>query len=125
MSPMLPSEYNMVSLITLLREPMTFELAYVRRALDSIFPGTFLPQNDDSFVIEGSNPLQLMVKSIVPSNSGIFFVNYVPGPYTEFPPSLRILPILGSRRVSEHRAWLSVDRIGEIGSDGDAFRSAG
>jgi hypothetical protein len=111
-------EHNIVSLVTLLRESVTLELESMRFVLDSVFPGAFVPQNDDSFVIQGSIPLQLMVKSIVPSHSGIFFVNYVPGLYTEFSSFAAHItdPFLKSW-VGEHRAWLSIDQIAEIGSE--------
>ena len=116
----------MVSLVILLRESVHLDMLSSREKLKSVFPGAFYPENDDSFVIEGSNPLQLFVKSVIPANSGIFLVNFVPASYTEFSGFLSHIADPGLKAwVTDHRAWLSIDRIGEIGTDDDSYRFIG
>jgi hypothetical protein len=117
---------GMVSLVVLLPEPLGLDVPALRQHLDSVFPGHFLPQTDDSFVTEGSSPAQLFVKSAVPSHSGVFFVNFIASPYTkfsEFAAHISAPPLLDL--VRQHAAWLSLDLIGEIGSEDDAYRFIG
>jgi hypothetical protein len=117
---------NMVSLVVLVSQPVHLDVPTVQRLLDEVFPGRFVPKTDSSFVIEGTGPEQLFVKSVIPQNAGVFFVNVVPRPYTAVSGFLTKVtePTLRSR-VQGHTAWLSVDRVGAIGSVDDAYRFIG
>jgi hypothetical protein len=117
---------NMVSLVVLVPQPVHLDVPTVQNLLDEVFPGHFMPTTDSSFVIEGTAPAQLFVKSAVPQNSGVFFVNAVPRPYTAMAGFLTNVkdPNLRSR-VQGHAAWLSLDRVGAIGSADDAYRFIG
>ena len=116
----------MVSLVVLLRQPVQLLRATIQQNLDAVFPGHFVPQNENSFVVDGPNPTRLMVKSLVPLHSGLFLVISMPGAYLDLAgfaahnpdPQLHDL-------VSQHTAWLSVDRIAEIGTTEDAYRFIG
>ena len=117
---------GLVSLVVLLPVPLRLNVAALRQHLDSVFPGHFIPQTDDSFVMEWSNPAMLFVKSIVPSHSGVFLVSFVPGPYTKFSDfadhvsAPRLLDL-----VHRHNAWLSVDLISEVEPEDDPYRFIG
>src|SRR5262245_35393902 len=96
-------EHEMVSLVILLNEPTNFPIESVRAMLDATFPCKFLPVNDESFVVEGSNPFQFMIKSVIPSNSGVFTAHFVPSPYADFSTvSLNVRDELFLNRIKAH-----------------------
>lgn len=116
----------MVSLVILLRRPVQWERAAIQEQLDAVFPGQFLPQNENSFVIDGPDPTQFMVKSLVASHSGLFFIICRPEAYvnvSNFAPNdrdPRLQELLG-----QHHAWHSVDLIAPISGTEDAYRFIG
>src|SRR5688500_5927228 len=61
-----PEDHLMVSLVLLLEEHFELEESLFARQLDEIFPGSFLPKNEDCIVKEVEEGWQMMVKSLVP-----------------------------------------------------------
>jgi hypothetical protein len=116
----------MVSLVALLRRPAPLEVDSVRQVLDDLFPGRFLPRNDDCFVVEGPAPNQVAIKSLVPAHTGFFLAISAPVPYTNASPFAASLadPEL-IEIATNHEAWLSIDLIGPVGGVDDAYRLIG
>src|SRR5262249_51766072 len=100
---------TMISLVILLREALLLNRATVEMALDNVFPGKFVPRNEDSFVVDGPSPTQLMVKSLVPSHSGLFLIIFPAERY--FGPTGLDSSAWDPKTlelVRKHRAWLSI-----------------
>jgi hypothetical protein len=116
----------MVSLVALLRQAVRLDRAALEQKLDAVFPGQFVPQNENSFVVDGPDPTQFMAKSLVASHSGLFFVICRPEAYVDVSsfalndrdPRLQDL-------LRQHNAWLSVDQVAPIGGTEDAYRFIG
>jgi len=103
---------DMVSLVVLSASCPELALESVRSTLDELFPGEFLPPREEgNFVIDGSVPqAQFMVQCVVPNNGGVFMVQNVPSPYTEFSNFLSHIsdPTLHQLAAAQS-CWLSVD----------------
>ena len=114
----------MISLVALSNTYTKFDTGIVSRKLDELYPGKFLPPNQqENFVVGGPSPKPLLIKSTLPGRSGMFMLLSVPGPYTDFSDFARFIADPAFRRKAESQAaWFSVDRIGKIGSDEDAYR---
>jgi hypothetical protein len=116
----------MVSLVVLLRQALRLDRTALQEKLDAVFPGQFVPHNENSFVVDGPDQTQLMAKSLVASHSGLFFVICRPGAYGDVSsyashgrdPRLQDL-------LRQHNAWLSVDLVAPIGGTEDAYRFIG
>jgi len=119
-------DHQMTSLVALLKEPNAVNLDSTRTLLNAVFDGHFPIKSDDSFVVPGPTPAQLMIKSVVPGHTGIFFLNAVPSPYNKFSDYEDHLS--SSELIAlavQSKAWLSIDTIGLIGSEEDAYRFIG
>jgi hypothetical protein len=122
------SDHMMVSLVVLYDAYIELDLDALRQALDDVFPGEFLPPREQgSFVVDGTVPgATFMIKSAVQGAAGLFMLNNVPGPYTEFSdfadyindPALR-------ERAEALSCWLSIDLIHEIEDIEGAYRFIG
>ncbi len=114
----------MISLVALSNTYTEFDTGIVSRKLDELYPGKFLPPKQQAnFVVGGPSPKPLLIKSTMPGRSGLFMLLSVPGPYTAFSDFAGFIADPAFRRQAEAQAaWFSIDRIGKIGSDEDAYR---
>lgn len=113
----------MVSLVVLYDTYIELDLDALRRALDDVFPGEFLPPRaEGSFVIDGAVPgATFMIKSAVKGASGLFMLNNVPGPYTEFSDFADIVDPALRDRAEKQSCWLSIDLMHPTASVEDAY----
>jgi hypothetical protein len=114
----------MISLVALSNSYTEFDTGTVSRKLDELYPGKFLPPNQqENFVVGGPSPKPLLIKSTMPGRAGMFMLLSAAAPYTEFSDFARFITDTGFRRKAETQAaWFSIDRIGKIGSSDDAYR---
>jgi hypothetical protein len=115
---------EMISWVVLSNTYVDLDVGLLRTKLDEIYPGQFLPPRDKgNFVVNGPGFGQLFVNANMSGAAGMFLVNSVPGPYTEFSsfqkkiadPSLR-------RRAEAQKCWLSVDMVHKNTTNEDAYR---
>ncbi len=117
----------MVSLVVLSQTPVVLTLDSLRRHLDAIYPGHFLPPRETgTFVVDGPVPgAQFLIWSSVPEASGAFILNSVGRPYTGFSDFAEHIAEPGLRGLARaQRHWLSLDRIGDA-SPTEAYRFIG
>jgi len=118
----------MVSLVVLYDTYLELSLESLRQALDQEFPGEFLPPREfGNFVVDGAVPgSTFMILSAIPEASGMFMLNNVPGPYTEFSYFAEYISddVLRERATAQN-CWLSIDLINLTTSIEDAYRFIG
>ncbi len=117
------SDHVMVSLVVLYDTYIELDLDALRQALDDVFPGEFLPPREQgSFVIDGAVPgATFMIKSAVKGAAGLFMLNNVPGPYTEFSDFADIADPALRDRAEQQSCWLSVDLTHPTASVEEAY----
>jgi hypothetical protein len=124
-----PGEHAMVSLVVLSSTPLDLTLESVRQALESLYPGQYLPPREEgNFVIDGAvQGAQFMVHCALPGVAGFYQLNSVPGPYTEFSDFARHMADAALRQVATAQTcWLSIDRMhGYDSSEEGAYRFIG
>ena len=117
-------EPEMIALVVLANTFGDLTLDSVRAKLNEVFPGEFLPPRErGSFVIDGPTPGGFLNQAHVPGAAGIFLLHNVPGPYWEFSDFAKAItdPAIRKKAMAQ-RCWLSVDRIGQHGSEQDGYR---
>jgi len=123
--PSAPSgNHRMISWVVLANSYVDLGLDEVRQKLDEVYPGQFLPpRQKGNFVVAGRAPNQFMIMSNIPGAAGIFFMNNIPGPYTDFSRFAEAIsdPALRSG-VAKQCCWLSVDLIHRTTTDEEAYR---
>jgi hypothetical protein len=114
----------MISLVALSNTYTAFDTGIVSRKLDELYPGKFLPlDQQENFVVGGPSPKPLLIKSTMPGRAGMFMLLSVRAPYTEFSDFAGFIADPAFRRKAEAQAaWFSIDLIGKIGSNEDAYR---
>jgi hypothetical protein len=113
----------MVSWVVLANSYVELSVDVLRQKLDEVFPGQFLPPRPKgTFVVAGPSPGQFMIASAIPGDAGIFLLNSVPGPYTDFSDFAEAItdPSL-LQKVKAQCCWLSVDLIHRSTTDEDAY----
>ena len=120
-------ESDMIGWVVLSNSDVELTVESMRAALDSLYPGQFLPAGERNFVIDGASPgSQFMIQSNVDGAAGMFMLHTVPGPYKEFSnfaefitdPDLRTL-------ATAQQAWLGVDNMHVHTTEADAYRLIG
>jgi hypothetical protein len=99
----------------------------LRAQLDRLYPGEFLPPRErGTFVVAGAvDDIQFLVNSAIAGATGLFMLQSVPGPYTEFSPFAGHIQDAALRRIAiAQQAWLGLERIGGHNED-DAYRFIG
>ncbi|RDV04845.1 hypothetical protein [Undibacter mobilis] len=99
----------------------------LRAQLDRLYPGEFLPARESgTFVVTGAvEDVQFLINSGIASATGLFMLQSVPGPYTEFSPFADHIQDSALRRIAvAQRAWLGLERLGGDNED-DAYRFIG
>lgn len=116
-------KHKMVSWVLLANSYVDFGVDEVRRKLDDAFPGQFLPpRQKGNFVVVGPAPGQFMIFSAIPGAAGIFLLNNVPGPYTDFSKFAEAISDPSVRSsVDKQCCWMSVDLIHRNTTDEDAY----
>ena len=116
---------GMLSLVALCPTWSRLEVGEVRDALDSLFPGSFLPPREEgNFVVEGPAPgSSVLVQCSAPGHSGTFHVYHVAGPYGDFSEFLLHIEDPNVRKLAEAQpCWFSVDVLHRHASDDEALR---
>ncbi len=115
---------QMISLVVLSSSYVDLDVHSLSKALDEIYPGKFVPlEQQANFVVGGRIPGQFLVKSTIPGAAGMFMVQSVPGPYTEFSDFARFITDASLRRKAEaQQCWLSIDLIHMFANKDDAYR---
>jgi hypothetical protein len=123
----LSGKRKMISLVVLSNKYVSLTADSLSRQLDELHPGKFWPRDQQAnFVIDGLGPGQFLIKSTIPGAAGMFMLLSVPGTYTEFSSFARSIVEPTLRRTAEaQHCWLSVDLIGKITTDADAYRFIG
>jgi hypothetical protein len=118
---------EMVSLVVLSQSSLDLTLESVRKTLDSVFPGQFLPPREEgNFVIDGAVPGAVyMIQCTVAGAGGMFMLHNVPGPYNEFSDFSAHLsgPLL--ELALKQVCWISIDQIHAYGPEEDGYRFIG
>jgi hypothetical protein len=115
----------MVSWVVLSKTYLDLDAGAVRKKLDELYPGRFLPaEQQANFVVGSKMPGMFIIKSTMAGAAGLFMLLNVPGPYTEFSDFAASIadPLL---RPEAQTAWLSVDLIGKITTNEEAYRFIG
>jgi hypothetical protein len=107
-----PEKRKMISWVVLSNSYVDLTVGALRKKLDEVYPGQFLPPNNNNFAVDGPTPGQFLIKSNIPGAGGIFMLLSVPGPYTEFSSFAEAIadPAM-LRSVKAQCCWLSVDLI--------------
>ena len=115
---------EMISLVALSSSYVDLNVQSLSKALDELYPGKFVPlEQQANFVVRGPVPGQFLVKSTIPGAAGLFMVQSVPGPYTEFSDFTRFIADPSLRRKAEaQRSWLSVDLVHMMTNKDEAYR---
>lgn len=115
---------EMISLVVLSRSYVELDVRSLSKALDELYPGKFVPlEQQANFVVSGRIPGQFLVKSTVPGAAGMFMVQSVPGPYTEFSDFARFITDAALRRQAKAQpCWLSIDLIHMFANKDEAYR---
>jgi len=114
----------MISLVVLSGSYVDLDVQSLSKALDELYPGKFVPlEQQANFVVGGRVPGQFLVKSTIPGAAGMFMVQSVPGPYTEFSDFARFITDASLRRKAEaQQCWLSIDLIHMFKDKDQAYR---
>lgn len=99
----------------------------LRAQLDRLYPGEFLPPREQgTFVVSGPVAgAQFLINSAIAGATGMFLLQSVPGPYTEFSPfAEHIHDAALRRRAAAQQAWLGLEQIAGDNED-DAYRFIG
>jgi hypothetical protein len=117
----------MVSWVVLSKTYVSLDTGSLSKKLDELYPGRFLPAGQQAnFVVGGKIPGQFIVKSTIAGAAGIFMLFSVPGPYTDVSDFAGFIADPSLRRKAEAQtSWLSVDLIGKITTDEEAYRFIG
>src|ERR1700732_2298951 len=75
---------EMISWVVLSNSYVELQVDALRKKLDEVYPGQFLPQTNKNFVVDGPTPGQFLIKSNIAGAAGMFMLLSVSGPYTEF-----------------------------------------
>jgi hypothetical protein len=122
------ADHVMVSLVVLYDSYLELSIEPLRHSLNQVFPGEFLPPREQgNFVVDGAVPgATFMINCIVENAAGLFMLNNVPGPYTEFSDFIDYIaePALRERAKAQN-SWLSIDLINAITDVEDAYRFIG
>jgi len=115
---------EMISLVALSGSYVDLDVHSLSKALDELYPGKFVPlEQQANFVVGGRVPGQFLVKSTIPGAAGMFMVQSVPGPYTEFSDFARFITDTSLRRKAEaQQCWLSIDLIHMFANKDEAYR---
>jgi len=118
------SRREMISLVVLSGSYVDLDVQSLSKALDELYPGKFVPlEQQANFVVGGRVPGQFLVKSTIPGAAGMFMVQSVPGPYTEFSDFARFITDASLRRKAEaQQCWLSIDLIHMFKDKDQAYR---
>lgn len=113
----------MISWVVLSNSYVELKVDALRKKLDEVYPGKFLPQSNKNLVVDGPTPGQFLIKSNIAGAAGMFMLLSVPRPYTEFSNIAGAIadPLL-LRKVKAQCCWLSVDLIQRHTTDEDAYR---
>ena len=119
-----PPRREMISLVVLSGSYVELDVHSLSKALDELYPGKFVPlKQQDNFVVGGRAPGQFLVKSTIRGAAGMFMMQSVPGPYTEFSDSARFIAGTSLRRKAEaQRSWLSIDLVHMMTNKEEAYR---
>jgi hypothetical protein len=102
----------MISWVVLSNSHVDLTVGALRKKLDEVYPGQFLPPNDSNFAVEGPTPGQFLIKSNIPGAGGIFMLLSAPRPYTEFSNFAEAIADPAMLRSAKAQCcWLSVDLI--------------
>lgn len=99
----------------------------LRTHLDRLYPGEFLPPRQrGTFVVAGPvADVQFLINSAIAGAAGMFMLQSVPGPYTEFSSFAEHIRDAALRRIAvAQQAWLGVERISGDNED-EAYRFIG
>lgn len=121
-------ENEMVSLVVLTPGWDELSADAVRDLLNEIFPGSYLPPREEgNFVVEGPvSGASVMVQCVEEGYSGLFMVQSVPGPYTEFSSYLEHVEDSDLKHsLQEQPCWMSVDMLHCQTTEDDAYRFIG
>lgn len=115
---------EMISLVVLSGSYVDLDVESLSKALDQLYPGKFVPlEQQANFVVGGRIPGQFLVKSTIAGSAGMFMVQSVAGPYTEFSDFARFIADAPLRRKAEaQQCWLSVDLIHMFTNKDEAYR---
>lgn len=115
---------EIISLVVLSGSYLDLDVQSLSKSLDELFPGKFVPlEQQANFVVGGRVPGQFLVKSTIPGVAGMFMVQSVPAPYTEFSDFARVIADSSLRRKAEaQRSWLSIDLIHMFANKDEAYR---
>lgn len=117
----------MVGWVILCREWVELAEETLRAQLDRLYPGEFLPpRRRGTFVVEGPVAgTQFLIHSAITRATGMFLLQSVPAPYTEFSPFADHIRDAALRRNAvAQQAWLAIDQIGGS-NEADAYRFLG
>ena len=119
-------EADMIGWVVMSNSDVALTVDSLRAALDSLYPGQFLPANDRTFVIDGAAEGQFMIQSNVAGAAGMFMLHTVPGPYTAFSNFAEYLtdPDLRTLATSQ-QFWLGVDNMHVHTTEAEAYRFIG
>jgi hypothetical protein len=117
---------EMVSWVVLSDTYVDLSLEALRKKLDEIYPGEFLPPREKgNFAVDGTVPGQFLIQSAISGEAGLFLLNSVPGPYSDFSDYARFIKDQTVRKKALAQCcWLSIDLIGETPGT-DAYRFIG
>lgn len=106
---------RLISLVALLREPVTFDPAVLAKTAGRVWNadlGDGTAEGDDGFVV-GAGPLNTIMHA-----GRMYLVNCIPNPYIEDPEaaSESITDLRIRQSFREHRAWFSCDALGVDGA---------
>lgn len=115
--PMLPREHRddrLISLVLLLREPRCLDAEIIAQRLSDEFDRHIAPPSENSVenYVCGQDPT-----FILRFEEEFFTINHMDRPYMEQPDRVarKIAEMRLQKAMREHRAWLSVDYVGEPG----------
>ena len=108
------AQKEMVSWVVLSNTPLELAAESLRATLEQLYPGNFQPGEQANFVLDGPVPgAQFLVQSNVSDATGLFMIQNVPGPYTDFANfAARIADAKMRAEALAQQAWLSVDKSG-------------
>lgn len=115
---------EMISLVILSNSYVDLDVHSLSKALDEIYPGKFVPlEQQANFVVGGRIPGQFLVKSTIAGAAGMFMVQSVAGPYTEFSDFARFIADAALRRKAQaQQCCLSIDLIHMFRNKDEAYR---